>query len=1358
MEASSNDGGSGGTGTVHPALGRRLCKIALWAIAILFSIPILVLALANTAPGQRLIAAEIAPLTGGMVTLTGLSGRFPDALHLARLDIADAHGTWLTAQTVTLDWSPTALLTGRARITRAAIAHLTLTRLPTAAPAKPAPTTQTPFTLPVAIDLQSLTIARADIAPALAGTPTTIRLTGHATIPSLQAGTATLDITRLDSPAAYHIDGILSPATITAHLALTEPPHGLLATLANLPALGPLAATATIDGPRTAERAHLAATAGPLTLTADATADLPGQTETLTLAATAPAMHPRPDLAWQSIDLHAHATGSFQKPEATAHLAITNLQAGGASLPSLTTDITGDQGRVALHAILTGLRLPGPKPDLFAAAPLDLTGAIRLDQPTRPVQFRLTHTLLTADGTATTAGAITAQLHTIVPDIAPLAAIGAIDLQGRVDATSTLKMHNGDTNVSVTGMADFTGGQAPVPTLLGPTRFAASATLAGQDITIHDATVQGRTVTADIKGTDRTAGLDLAGHIALSDLSALSPQLLGALTATGHVSGPTGALTVTADVTGDAGSPKFPKAPLTLTLRADHVPDAPQATIQAHLRLAGAPATLQAAIDTDQSGTTRLTLPHADWKSLRATADLALAKGAKLPTGTAAIRIARLADLAALAGIQANGAATLTLHNTATEARAELQGTNLETGPSRIARLSLTGAATGVQSNPDLHAALALDGIDANGITGNAQATATGRQSAMQLHAHAALLNVMAAPTTLDTAALLNAPAKTVTLQALTASWKTLALRLQTPARLRYAPDVTIDRLNLALNQAQLTLSGRINPTLDLTAAARNVTPDLAQAFAPNLHAAGLLTADARVTGTTAAPFGTLRLAATGLRLRTGPGAAIPPATIAANLQLHGTSAALTAHADAGPKLHLAATGTVPLAPAGALALQTTGGLDLTLLNPVLEAGGREASGQAKFALAATGSLAAPQLAGTVTLAGGEVQDDIQGVHLTQMTARLDAAGDTLRITRFTATAAPGTIAITGTVGALAPGLPVDLRITARDAKPLASDLLTARFDADLTVQGHATGDMLAAGRIALHRVDINVPDSFPPSVAVLHVRRPGDKPPAATPAAPAAVVRLNLSVDAPSSIFVRGHGLDVELGGALTVTGSSAAPQIGGGFQMRRGDFSLAGTTLTFTKGDIGFDGEGPGGKIDPTLDFQADSYSSSVVATLKVTGYADGPKITLSSVPDLPQDEVLAHLLFGQNENQLSTLQLAEIGAALAELSGVTGGGSNPLDTLRKGLGLDRLNVGTGTNGTGTAIEAGRYVAKGVYVGAKQDAGGAGGTQAQVQVDLTRHLKLQTTLGTGGGTAQGATPQNDPGSSVGLSYQFEY
>jgi len=228
-------------------------------------------------------------------------------------------------------------------------------------------------------------------------------------------------------------------------------------------------------------------------------------------------------------------------------------------------------------------------------------------------------------------------------------------------------------------------------------------------------------------------------------------------------------------------------------------------------------------------------------------------------------------------------------------------------------------------------------------------------------------------------------------------------------------------------------------------------------------------------------------------------------------------------------------------------------------------------------------------------------------------------------------------------------------------------------------------------------------------------------------------------------------------LGGTLTIAGTAAAPQMSGGFDLRRGDFSLAGTTLNFTSGRVGFDGTGVAGNIDPTLSFEADSNQGGIAATLKITGYADAPKIALSSVPELPQDEVLAHLLFGQSMKNLSAFQIAEIGAALAELSGV-GGGADPLASLRKGLGLDRLSVGGGTNGAGATVQAGRYVARGVYVGAKQSAGGAGGTQAQVQVDLTRHLKLQTTLGTGGGTVQGATPDNDPGSSVGLAYQFEY
>jgi translocation and assembly module TamB len=110
------------------------------------------------------------------------------------------------------------------------------------------------------------------------------------------------------------------------------------------------------------------------------------------------------------------------------------------------------------------------------------------------------------------------------------------------------------------------------------------------------------------------------------------------------------------------------------------------------------------------------------------------------------------------------------------------------------------------------------------------------------------------------------------------------------------------------------------------------------------------------------------------------------------------------------------------------------------------------------------------------------------------------------------------------------------------------------------------------------------------------------------------------------------------------------------------------------------------------------------------------------------------------------------------------VGGGDSNPIVKLQKSLGLDRLTVGANTTTTatgatensGAAIAAGRYVTKRVYIEGKQTTTGT--SQVQVDVELTKHLKLQTRLGNGTATVQGTTPENDPGSSIGLSYQFEY
>jgi translocation and assembly module TamB len=275
----------------------------------------------------------------------------------------------------------------------------------------------------------------------------------------------------------------------------------------------------------------------------------------------------------------------------------------------------------------------------------------------------------------------------------------------------------------------------------------------------------------------------------------------------------------------------------------------------------------------------------------------------------------------------------------------------------------------------------------------------------------------------------------------------------------------------------------------------------------------------------------------------------------------------------------------------------------------------------------------------------------------------------------------------------------------------------------------------------------------------VLDVRRPGQTA-ESTPERPPRDFAIDLTVEAESAIFVRGRGVDAELGGRLRITGTRRNPQVEGGFDLRRGTFSVGGAQLRFTSGRVTFTGQGLEKRLDPSLDLVASRVASDgSTATITIGGFVDAPTLTLSSTPEQPPDTILSLLLFDQpNVQQLSALQIAQVGAALASMSGVGGNGLDPLGSVQHTLGLDRLSLSSYTTGTttGTTIEAGRYVSSRVYVGARQNTTGV--TQAVVQIDLTRHLKLETAIGNGSNSAQGATPDNDPGNNIGISYQIEY
>ena len=290
-------------------------------------------------------------------------------------------------------------------------------------------------------------------------------------------------------------------------------------------------------------------------------------------------------------------------------------------------------------------------------------------------------------------------------------------------------------------------------------------------------------------------------------------------------------------------------------------------------------------------------------------------------------------------------------------------------------------------------------------------------------------------------------------------------------------------------------------------------------------------------------------------------------------------------------------------------------------------------------------------------------------------------------------------------------------------------------------------------------RADISLPSSLPPNVVVLNVVKTGSKtgkqPPAQPAETPALPATLDIKVDMPGNVFVRGHGLDSEWRGKLTITGTSAEPAISGHLEQIRGSVDLLGKTFSLTRGVITFDGTA---KLDPVLDIAAEASTADITAQVNISGFASAPKITLTSTPVVPQDEILARVLFNRGVSQMTAGEGLQLAAAAASLAG---GGPGMLDRLRGSFGLDYFKLGSGSTGAttgtlnpsattgsataGTALSAGKYLAPGVSVGVSQGLSPPT-SKVTVEIEVRPHLTIGGEAGQSGSTG------------VGLNYNYDY
>ncbi|HZU88575.1 MAG TPA: hypothetical protein VE993_04890, partial [Stellaceae bacterium] len=228
--------------------------MAVRTAAALIALPLVLVALVlvggNTGPGRHIAARLVARISGGDLRVSGLSGRFPDRLRIARMDIRDRRGVWARVADLGIDWSPLALWHGVVRIDRLAAAHVTVLRRPVLAGAGAA--------LPLPVAITALRVDRLDLAAPVVGAAATLGLAGRVRLTSFEQGRVALVAERLDRPGYYRIAGAFAPTALALDLAVAEPARGLVAALAGLPDLGAFGVTARLAGPPAAARTRLA--------------------------------------------------------------------------------------------------------------------------------------------------------------------------------------------------------------------------------------------------------------------------------------------------------------------------------------------------------------------------------------------------------------------------------------------------------------------------------------------------------------------------------------------------------------------------------------------------------------------------------------------------------------------------------------------------------------------------------------------------------------------------------------------------------------------------------------------------------------------------------------------------------------------------------------------------------------------------------------------------------------------------------------------------------------------------------------------------------------------------------------------
>ena len=1358
-------------------------RIAAGLVLLLLLAVVITGLLTATRPGLNLLAGMISKAATddeSGVEIKGISGVWSGTTRVASIALSDGEGVYARVSDAEADWSRSALLSWVFRASRVTAAKVEVFRQPV--PGKEEKSSSgLPIQIDLQdVQLPSLSVGEAFIGETMVFAAKAA-LSAHAN-PADISGSFQVNPGEQEGALEGTFSYDAGSGVLKLDAGLSEPADGVLATAFDLPGKPPVNLSAAADGKLEALSFELAGeVGGESVIDIKGSGGLSGETFFLKAQGRGTPSQIVPERFRQLLAgpfaLEVDASG-----EASGRLAVRsaridgenffavvrgNLDLEGSSDLSggltakndavrLTGELVAGLPELAIRSIAFSIKGPSNAAALVASADLPLLNAgeamlsgIRANLSAPSFDLKTRSGDFTVEMEADGAQFANDDVQRLFPSRSYGTAKGAM-AGDRIEVTQfTLDnealVANGKAEIAldepgVEGAVELRAGAKYLPSSLAglssqDARIAARFTVApGNQIRVSDLKAEYGWFTA--AGSAELSGEEIAARLTADakSLQALDPQLAGALMIAAELSGPLAGPTV--DLTAKSNRIEASGHALTdLSARVSGLADMAKPDLKLALSgvLDGLPLTGEGKFVTSSTGRVLEHLVLSNGNN-RIAGDIAIAHGG-VPEGELAVQLPDISALAALAGQDLTGGLAGKLTFSARDglpyATIRFSGEQLSAGELEIKDLTADLSARDYLSAPALEGVARIASLRQGGTIirplevnfafddGWTRFDAMGTSDGIP---------VSVAGRTRSADGMV-----TVELAEASAVFRGVPLALASPSTVTVREGTaSLQQVTVSAGGGTAAISGTAGQALDVTAELHGIGASVANKLVPGLYADGSISGLVTVTGKPAEPDVRFKMNWENAATAETRSAGLAGLNVAADGRFFAQTVTVSLGASGGGGIDLKGNGSAALGGAQLLDFRLNGTVPYSILAAQLARQGLSLQGNANVDLTLSGSPSSPVINGTVSSSAGRFVHAESGIAVSDLALAARFDGTRAVVERLNGNlSGGGTVVASGDVG-LSGGFPADLSIRVRSGRYSDRRTVDATFDADLDVTGALVADPQLSGDINLATGVITVPDRLPESISRLNVqhlnasesvnrqsvelqdRNRGDS------GGSSSGLRLNLALNAPSRVFVRGRGIDAELGGSMQLQGPVSSPATLGGFEMRRGRLSILGKRLDFTRGNIRF-----AGSLVPELDMVAQSVSDSTTILVTVRGPADQPEFLFSSVPALAEDEVLARLIFNRNLSNLSPLQIAQLAQAAATLAG-KGGNSSLLGKLQHALQIDDLDVRTDSETGETTVGVGRYVNDRTYVGVERGQSGGSG-KVRIDLNVGRGVKLR-------------------------------